>query len=454
MTTFSATHIQNPLLTQPIALLIRRIGIPVGIGAFFNTMFNVVDTYYGGLISREVLAALSLSFPIYFVIIALGFGLSTGNTALIGNALGGGKREMAERYAIQGLVLGLLLALVVTVAGVMAAPWLYTLLGASGEYLATGLRYINPIFYGTIFFVFVQMLNSILNAIGQTKPYRNFLVAGFLLNLLLDPWFIYGGLGLPPMGITGIALATVLVQLLGGVYLLWAVARSDLISWASVRRNWGLQPAVARQILQQGLPNIIDLSSISIGFFILTFFVSQFGQSAVAAFGAAARIEQVVLLPLIGLDVATLSLIAQNNGAHLTERVTTIFTTALRYGMIIMFVGFVIVMLFAPQLMALFSDDAEVIRIGASYIRIKAWALFPSVFTFVGFAAMRGVKKPFRALILSMLRMVFIPLVFVYLFVEQWGYGLNAIWWIATGSGLVVGLIAYVYAQRLLSSSS
>lgn len=441
---------QNPLLTEPVAPLIRHIGVPVAIGAFFNTMYNVVDIYYGGLISSAVLAALSLSFPIFFVILALGFGLSAGNIALIGNALGGDKRDVAQRYAVQGILLGALLALLVTVAGLLAAPHLYRWMGADGDYLVSGLAYVNPIFYGAIFFVIVQMLNAVLNARGQTKPYRNFLVTGFLLNLLLDPWFIFGGFGVPAMGIAGIAYATVLVQILGCIYLGWTVLRSGFLTGAIVWQNLNLQPSMSRQILHQGLPNIIDLNSVSIGYFVLTYFVSRFGQNAVAALGIASRIEQVVLLPLIGLDVATLSLIAQNNGAQLAERVGAIFTTSWRYGLLIMSVGCLILLAFAPYLMGIFSQDRVIVATGVDYLRIKAWALFPSAFIFVSFAAMRGLKRPLDALLLSMIRMVFFPWAAIYLLVAQWGYGLYAIWWITAASAFLTGTIAYLHARRLL----
>ena len=441
---------QNPLTTKPIAGLIRQIALPVGIGIFFYTMFNVVDTYYGGLISNEALAALSLSFPIYFMIIAVAYGLSIGNTALIGNALGANNRAQAERYAVQGIVFALMLALCITVIGVTFSPFLFGLLGASDDYLAMSLSYINPIFYGTIFFVMVQMLNAVLNAIGNTKPNRNFLISGFLLNLLLDPWFIFGGVGVPAMGITGIALATILVQALGGLYLAYEVAKSGMITMESLRRYVWPQAAVIGQISRQGLPNIIDLSSLSIGFFMLIFFISRFGQEAVAAFGAATRIEQVALLPLLALDVATLSLIAQNNGAGLPQRVKKTLDTAIRYGLIIMLIGGILIALFATLLMDIFSDDPQVIGIGATYIRIKALALLPTAFIVLSFSAMRALKKPFHALVLSMSRMVVLPLIGIFILVQLMGFGLLAIWWVMTAVTFLVGFIAYFHAKRLL----
>ncbi|MGB1253022.1 MAG: MATE family efflux transporter, partial [Candidatus Promineifilaceae bacterium] len=119
-----------PLLTEPIPFMIRKIGIPVGIGALFNTMFNVVDTIYGGLISDEALAALSLAFPITFVIIALSFGFSIGGTALIGNALGSGERELAQKYAVQSVALAILVAIITAILIILTAPYMLITLGA------------------------------------------------------------------------------------------------------------------------------------------------------------------------------------------------------------------------------------------------------------------------------------------------------------------------------------
>ncbi|MEM7119518.1 MAG: MATE family efflux transporter [Chloroflexota bacterium] len=442
--------LQNPLLTNPIPDLIRMIGVPVGIGTFFSTMYNVVDTYYAGLISREALAALSLSFPIYFIIVALAYGLSTGNTALMGNALGSGKRKEAERFAVQGIVYGAALSVLVTAVGILVSPALFTILGATDQYLAISLSYINPIFYATILFVTVQMLNAILNAIGNTKPGRNFLIFGFFLNLALDPWFIYGGFGVPAMGVMGIALATVLAQLLGCFYLGWEVWRSGMVTGMSLRRYLWPQITAVSQITRQGFPNIVDLNSVTLGFFVVTYFVSQFGQAAVAAFGAGARIEQVALLPLLGLEVATISLVAQNNGANLSQRVLDTVRLGVRYGLIIMLVGGALIAIFAAPLMDIFSDDPEVIAIGAVYVRIKALALLPSAYFFVYAASLKGVKRPVYALILSMSRMVIIPSITIFILVQFLGFGLETIWWMMAVATFIVGAVAYVMARRLL----
>ena len=204
------------LTTQPIPRLIRDIALPVSIGLFFHTMYNVVDTFFGGLISTQVLAALSLSFPVFFIILAMGSGLSTGTTALIGNAFGAGNRDEARLFGIQGISFGVLVSIIMTLIGIYASPLLFSLLGASDDYLTACLTYMDIIFLGALFFMLVFMFNAILVALGDTRSFRNVLIGGFFLNIIFDPWFIYGGLGIPPLGIAGIALATVLIQLFGG----------------------------------------------------------------------------------------------------------------------------------------------------------------------------------------------------------------------------------------------
>ncbi len=442
---------QNPLLVAPIPLMIRKIGVPVSIGATFNTLFNVVDTIYGGLISDQALAALSISFPIYFIIVALGFGFSQGNTALIGNALGRGNREQAEQYAVQGITFGIIISILTTVLVLPILPNLVAFMGATDpEYQQMALDYINVIFYGAIFFITVQMLTSILNAVGNTIPGRNFLVAGFFLNLILDPWFIFGGFGLPALGIGGIGLATISIQALGCIYIGYIVSKTDLITAVTLKKYLMPRPKIVWGIIQQGFPNTLDLMGVSLGFFVLTFFVSKFGPDAVAALGAASRLEQVALLPLLGLNVAVIALVAQNNGAAQFDRVQEAFRKSIFYGSLIMFSTMVLVSIFARPLMQLFTDNPDIVDIGVQYVWIRNLGLVPSAIFFMSSSALRGIERPILPLIYNMFRFVGLPWLFIYIFVQQMGMGLTAIWVTSTAAFFIVAVAGYWTAHRLL----
>jgi MATE family, multidrug efflux pump len=434
----------NDLTTAPIPVLIRRLAIPASVGFFFNTMYNVVDTFWAGKLSTDALAALSLSFPVFFVLLAMGSGFSTGATALIGNALGRGDRREAARTASQGLVLTIPLAILVMVVGYTTTPALFRLLGASDEYLKICLEYMFVILGGTGVVLLFYMINGVLNAQGDMRSFRDYLIVATVLNIILDPWFMFGGFGLPAMGVRGIAAATVLMQAGGVVFLLIRVRRTGLL-FRSEGAHWTPDRRVMRAIVGQGIPASLNMMTVALGIFIITYFLSEFGQVAVAAYGVATRIEQIVLLPTIGLNGATLTLAAQNGGGGLFDRVRLVIRKALIYGAGMTLIGSVLLFFGAAPLMKLFTTDAEVVAIGAHYLRIAAFIQFAYVILFVNTSALQGLKKPAFALWLGLYRQLVAPFALFWLATRVWDLGLNGIWigifaitWSAAAAAIVL----------------
>jgi putative MATE family efflux protein len=440
---------KSRLTAEPIPKLIRDITVPASVGFFFNTLYNAVDTFFGGLISTQALASLSLSFPVFFIIIAMGTGVSTGTTALIANALGAERSEEARLFAVQGITFGILTAIALTALGIYASPLLFRMLGASDDYLVMAVTYMNTIFVGTVFFMLLYMLNAVLNGMGETRPFRNFLIAGFMLNVLLDPWFIYGGLGLPAMGIFGIALATVVIQGIGCVYLGYKVFKTGLISDYTLRDIFP-KPGPFKEIARQGLPASFNMLTVGMGIFVITYFVSQFGKEAVAAYGIAMRIEQIVLVPTIGLNIATLTLVAQNNGAGLFDRVRETLQKCLKYGAYIMAAGSVVVFMGARPLMALFTNDESVVAIGATYLRIDALVLYAYVLLFVHVAALQGMKKPMFAVWIGLYRQIVAPFLLFWMLTGVFQFGPLAIWWGIFGITWSAAVFTFFYARKMV----
>ena len=438
------------LVSEPIPRLIRKIAFPASVGFFFNTMYNVVDTYFAGLISTEGLAALSLSFPIFFILIAVGTGVSQGATALISNALGADDRKGAFRYFLQSISFGILLALALTVIGLLITPSLFQLLGASSDYLRLCTDYMNTILIGTVFILLQSIINAALNAQGNTTTFRNVLIVGFLLNVILDPWFMFGGFGVPAMGIRGLALATVVIQLIGGAYLIVAVTKSKL--WQGM--DWkGLIPhrKPFADIAKQGFPASINMMTVAMGIFVITWFISHFSTAGVAAYGIATRVEQIILLPTIGLNIAVLTLTGQNNGAERWDRVREIWIKCTSYGTVMMLIGGAILYTTCTPLMAFFTQDQEVITIGTDYLRIAAITLCSYVILFQTVFMLQGLTRPMYAIWIGLYRQIIAPCLVFYVLAFVLDWQLFGIWWgifLVTWSAAIV---TWLYGRWILN---
>jgi len=441
---------KSDLTTAAIPTLVRRLALPASAAFFFNTMYNIVDTYFAGQLSTEALAALSLSFPVFFMLLALGSGFATGTSALIGNALGAGDHRLAARTASQGVILSLLLSVLVTGAGFMAIDHLFRILGAEGSYLQTCLSYMHVILAGSLLPLLSFSLNGILNAQGDMVSYRNYLIAATLLNIGLDPWFMYGGWGLPPLGIAGLAAATIAVQLFGVIYLAWRARCTGMFS----RRHgahWAPDWSLMKLISAQGVPAGLNMMTVALGIFVITWFLSRDNDTAVAAYGVATRIEQIVLMPTIGLNVATMSLVAQNGGAGAYDRVRLAVRTALSYGAIIIAGGSLFLWFGAEFLMGLFSEDGAVVAIGSHYLRFAAVIEYAYVLLFVNTAALQGLKRPAFSLWLGLYRQLVAPALAFWVTTEVLDLGLDGIWWSVLGITWSAALIAVWYARRLVN---
>ena len=419
---------QLNLTEDPIPHLIRRIAIPASVGFFFNTMFNFVDTYFAGCISTDALAALSLSFPVFMIVIATGSGIGQGSTALISNALGAGEIERSRVYLVQALIFAIAASLVLTIAGWLAAPALFGILGATGQYLQISLEFMNWILAGSVFFLLQMTLNAVLNAKGETRVFRNALIGMFVLNCGLDPWFLYGGFGLPAMGIAGIAIATVVAQILGCIYMFHYVRRSDL--WHGVTRA-SLRPNrhVLGEILQQAFPASLNMLTVALGIFVITWYVKWFGTQGVAAYGIATRIEQMLLLPTIGLNFAVLAVVGQNNGARRMDRVRASWLTTLKYGLVMMIVGGVVLVIWREPLMRIFTKDTGVIQRGSDYLLAASLTLCAYVILFQTVYMLQGLKKPMYGMWIGIYRQIVAPVLVFQGLAFTLGWGLWGIWW-------------------------
>ena len=437
------------LTTEEIPSLIKQLAIPASVGMFFNTMYNVVDTFYAGLISTQAIAALSLSFMIFFLIIGLGYGFSSAITALLGNAFGKKRYKLASIYAHKGLFFIPIIGIFLSIIGYYASPSLFMLLGAKEEYLQTSIEYINPILFGTVFFMFNFSLNSVLVAQGDTKTYRNTLIFGFFANLALNPIFIYGFLFIPAMGIKGIAIATVLIQIMNMFFMLYKVLQTKVIHFEKL--EYFLPDfRVYKQFLNQGLPISLSMLTMAFGSLILTYFVSHYGMQAVAGYGIGYRVEQLMLLPALGLNTAVLALVSNNYGAKKYDRVIETLKVSLKYGFIISTVGIIILTLLGRFIITQFDSNEIVVNFGVDYLLVEIWIFYAYIVLFICVSTLQGIKKPKMILYISLYRQIIAKLIIAWIIVKYFELDFIYLWFGILFMIYSAAIFAYFYTNRVL----
>jgi len=441
------------LTVGSIPLHIRDLALPASIGLFFHTMYNVVDTLYAGSLSKTALAGVGLSFPVYLLIIAASSGLSRGAGGLISNAIGAKQIDDQQRYIAQSLSIGFCLSLLLTIVGLFVSEPIFQSMRAEGELLELAKAYIRPIFLATVFVILGSLCNSILSSAGDTKTYGIVLVVGFYLNLVFDPWFMNGGYGVPALGVAGIAWATALIQFLGCVFLFSVVTRRGLVRFDSVGafipdlKTWW-------EIATQALPATFNMMSIAVSFYTVNWFLHRFGESAVAAYTATTRIEQIALLPTFGLYAAIMALVGQNNGAGNIDRVRNVMKYSNAIGVGVNFVMAGLMFLFSAQLMGWFTKDQEVIRLGVICLSIIAPIHASYILTATHIAMLQALKRPAYGFFEAITRKIILPLPILWLLVIYLGKEIQWIWYCNAAVNVVMTTVTILYAWNVLAKLS
>ncbi len=427
-----------------MALHFRTLAIPAAFGMLFTTLYNVVDVYYAGLLSTDAQAGLAIGYQAFFILMAVGFGLSSALSTLVSNAKGSGDAAEAQRYVVQGLAFGGVITASCMVIGWFLGPELIVLVSEPGAYRDAAMGYFYWLIFALPGFLLAYGGNGILQAHGDSRSMQRALMAAFIANIGLNPLFMFGLPGVwSGMGFNGIAAATIISQTGVMVYILVRIFRLEVMQ--SVQIN-AFQPDKDsfRKIFAQLLPAGSAMIIMFISGFVVQFALKTFGGHAVAAYGVALRIEQILLLPVLGMTGALLPIAGQNFGAQKYDRVRE----ALKY---CWGVGFAMTALATPILffggtfvMALFSNDPDVIRAGSSYLRVDAF-LFPVYMMLFSInSLLQAFKQAIWTLWISVYRQGFAVAFFVWVFINFTDFGVQGVWFgiaAAVTSGWVLSLI-------------
>ena len=435
---------KDDLTVGSMAVHFRRLAIPAALGMLFATLYNVVDVYYAGRLSTDAQAGLAIGYQAFFVLMALGFGLSSALSALVSNAKGSGKTSQVRRYISQGLTFAIILTLLSMILGWFIGPKLIGLVSEPGSYRNAGLGYFGWLIFALPGFLIAYGGNGILQAHGDTLSMQRALMLAFFANVLLNPLFMFG---IPNywsgMSFNGIAAATILSQTCVMVFIVFRIFQLEAMQTFKLIE---FLPSIDifKQIFSQLLPASSALMVMFISGFVVQFALKEFGGHAVAAYGVALRIEQILLLPVLGMTGALLPIAGQNFGAKEYDRVRSALKYCWKAGFIMSLIAVPSLLFGANFAMSLFTSDPDVISAGSSYLRVDAF-LFPIYMMLFSInSILQAFKKAIWTLYISIYRQGFGVAFFVWVFISLFNFDVQGVWLgiaTAVSSGWILSLI-------------
>lgn len=412
-------------------------------GMIFNTLYNLSDFWFAGKLSDDALAGVSIAGSVFFLILAIGIGIQMGASAVIAPQVGQDNTERVKDLVDQVFGLSLALSFVVTIVGWIFAEPLVKFLGAEASIAPLSLEYVSITFTGAFSFVLSFAAAGALMAMGDTASNRNALAVGFVANLILNPVLTFG----LHLGVTGLALATVIIKLASATYLFWVLSKR-LGHWS--RPKFALTSWL--ELIKQVLPASFNMLTIIVGGFMTVSLIGRFGSEHVAGYAVGLRLEQVLLLPVLGLNTAVMAISGQNFGAGHGNRVRETYRSALGIGLAMATISIPIMIFLSPALMKFFTNDEAIIETGTAYLRIDAIAFYAYAVLFLTTGILQSLKQPYFPMFLGIARQLVIPFSINYALIVWFDFPMVSIFYTFIGVVIIASVIAHWYTSKRLKS--
>jgi putative MATE family efflux protein len=419
--------------------------LPVLLGITTMMGQSFIDAYFLGMVGDRALAAFAFGFPVLMIVTSVAIGLGAGTSSVVARAIGAGDERRARRLATDSLILSFLITAVICVIGVLTINPLFRLLGAPDDMIPL-IRGFMLILYSGVPFVVVGMVGmASMRATGDTRLPSTLMILGAILNVALDPVFIFGLGPIPALGLNGAAVAALLARgaiFVGAIYLLRG--RLGMISFnkpdpVELRQSW-------RDILHVGIPAAGTNAIVPIATAIITAMIAVYGPEAVAGFGVASRIESLVLVMFYALSAVIGPFVGQNLSVGNKDRILE----ALRLSMLFcVAAGLSVAAILAVAsgfLPTIFSDSPAVIRVGTLFLLIApiGYAGYGLVMTIN--AAFNGMGNPIPGVVVSLMRtiLLYVPLAVV----GRHFFDITGIFVAYAAANVITGIVAYAWVKK------
>ena len=424
------------------------LAVPIILANILQTAYQLIDTFWLGRLGANAVAAVSISFPLLFLVLSLGSGLTLAGTVLVSQYKGAEDQKRVDFNSSQTISLIFFISLLLSVLSYFAAAPLMKLIGAGPEILESSVSYFKVSSIGFVFLFMFFAFQSLMRGIGNVMLPVYIVLFTVFLNLILDPLFIYGYGPIPGYGVAGAAIASIITQALSaaiGLFILYRGRSGIRINFRQMRPHL----STLRRIVNLGVPASIEQSTRALGMTMMVVLVTGFGSEVVAAYGIGARILSFIVIPALGLAIATTSLVGQNIGAikiKRAEKVANLSSQIAFFGL----TGMGMLMyFFAEPITAFFiPNDPEVIGDASLFIKIMAPSfgllgvqqVLNGVFNGAGFTK--------ASMLISILNLWIIRFPVAFLLSHKTELSYEGIWWAFPISNAIAALAAFIYFKQ------
>lgn len=434
------------ILSGSMYRTILILSFPIMINNLIQTIYNLVDGIWVSKISSVHFAATAFVFPINFFFISFGMGLSIAGTSILSQLIGGNKIDEAKEYSSQLIAITIISSILFAIIGYILSPTVIKLMGGTGVFAEYANTYLRIMFFEIPFMFLFFNINSMMNAQGDTITPMLLSGGSALINVILDPIFIFT----LNWGIAGAAWATVLSKALlafVGIGIIFGKKNKIRPSFT----NFRFDMEKIKKIIEVGLPISFGQTGASLGFIILNGFIASYGTATLAAFAMVNRITSLVMQPAMGMGAALTAIVGQNIGADQVKRAKEAFQKAFRLSLIIGVVGCAFLLIFDSEIINFFiqsEDDPSVIQLGLTYLGYISLSmpLMGMFSVFTGLFQGSGHTKYSMAMEIGRLWLVRIPMILI--FKRFTDMGSTGIWFSMSFSNLIVCIYGYIMYRK------
>ena len=436
---------ENKMGTMTVNKLLLTMAAPMVLSMLIGALYNVVDSLFVSHYGENALSAVSLAFPIQNIIIATGTGIGVGINALLSRYLGEKKQKAVNQTAMHGIILGVGFYALILLFGIFCVKIFYTVQTKDAEIVSMGIDYLTVICVFGFGQMFQLIFEKILQSTGRTSYTMLMQIVGAVINIILDPIFIFGYFGLPAMGTRGAAIATVtgqIVAMLLGVYFNLTKNKDVQLSF----KSFEFEGYYLKEICTVGIPTIIMQSMSSVMCFGINKLLLDFSTTSTAVFGAYFKLQTFVYMAIFGLNNALIPIVAFNIGAKHADRIKKVIRLSGAYSALIGLVGLIIMEMLPVPLISAFAPSEEMFLLGVTALRILGLSFVFGGISVMTCYALQGFSRGISSLVISALRQVIILLPLASILGKV--IGINGIWWSFLISETVTVIVAILYLGR------